>query len=61
MLRFAFEAMRLQRIVTITDPQNEPSIRLLKRLGMRIEDAPPRWAGDLMATLVNEDWKNSSK
>lgn len=57
MLRFAFETLRLQRIVTITDSQNEPSIRLLQRLGMQIEAAPPRWAGDLTATLVNEEWQ----
>ena len=53
MLRFAFEEMRLARIVTITDGKNLPSIRLLRRLGMRIEEAPPSWAGLLTGTLEN--------
>ncbi len=53
MIRFAFDQMQLQRIVTITDKQNQESIRLLERLGMRIADAPPAWEGMLMATLEN--------
>ncbi len=53
MLRFAFEEMRLARIVTITDNKNLPSIRLLGRLGMRIEEAPPSWTGSLTGTLEN--------
>jgi RimJ/RimL family protein N-acetyltransferase len=54
MIRFAFDEMRLQHIVTITDKQNQESIRLLERLGMRIEDAPPAWDGMLMATLEHD-------
>lgn len=54
LVRFAFDQMRLQRIVTITDQHNEPSIRLLQRLGMRIEAAPSSWAGNLTATLDND-------
>ena len=53
MIRFAFEEMRLARIVTITDNKNLPSIRLLRRLSMRIEEAPPSWAGSLTGTLEN--------
>lgn len=54
MIRFAFDQMRLLRIVTITNQNNEPSIHLLQRLGMRLEDAPPSWAGSLTATLDND-------
>ena len=53
MIRFAFVEMRLARIVTITDEKNAPSIKLLERLGMRLEPAPPSWAGSLTATLEN--------
>jgi ribosomal-protein-alanine N-acetyltransferase len=54
MMRFAFDQMRLLRIVTITDQQNASSIHLLQRLGMRLETAPPSWEGMLMATLDND-------
>lgn len=54
MIRFAFDEMRLIRIVTITDSNNTNSIKLLQRLGMRIEAAPLRWANFLMATLTND-------
>lgn len=54
LLRCAFDNLRLQRIVTITNQHNEPSIRLLQRLGMRIEAAPPSWVGNLTATLDND-------
>jgi RimJ/RimL family protein N-acetyltransferase len=54
MIRFAFDQMRLLRIVTITDQQNTSSIHLLQRLGMRLEAAPPSWSGSLMATLDND-------
>lgn len=51
MLRFAFDEMHLARIVTITDHRNVRSIRLLARLGMRLEPAGPRWPSMLAATL----------
>ncbi len=54
MIRFAFDQMRLLRIVTITDQQNTSSVHLLQRLGMRLEAAPPSWSGSLMATLDND-------
>lgn len=54
MIRFAFDRMRLLRIVTITDQQNVQSIQLLQRLGMRLEAAPTSWEGMLMATLDND-------
>lgn len=53
MITFAFTEMRLARIVTVTQTENQPSIALLKRLGMWLEDAPPSWAGKLTATLEN--------
>ena len=53
MVYFAFETMRLQRIVTVTPEGNAPSIRLLQRLGMKIEAAPPEWEGDVIGLLSN--------
>lgn len=53
MLDWAFDDLRLHRIVTITDKNNEPSKRLMERLGMRIEPAPPEWPDDLTGTLEN--------
>lgn len=37
LLRFAFSQMRLHRLTADTDPNNQPSIRLLERLGFRCE------------------------
>ena len=57
MIRFAFDEMHLLRIVTLTDQHNERSIRLLQRLGMRIENAPPKWAGSMIGILENDQRK----
>nr|WP_086662880.1 GNAT family N-acetyltransferase [Lentzea kentuckyensis] len=37
MLRIGFEEMKLHRIAAVCDPRNEPSWRLMERLGMRRE------------------------
>ncbi|MCA9964945.1 MAG: GNAT family N-acetyltransferase [Anaerolineales bacterium] len=50
---FAFEDMRLHRIVTIADAANGRSLALMRRLGMTLEPAPPSWAGEMMGTVVN--------
>jgi RimJ/RimL family protein N-acetyltransferase len=54
MLRFAFDTLRLNRIVTITGQDNQRSLKLLARLGMRVEPAPAAWPGMLMGTLDND-------
>ena len=54
MLRFAFDEMRLARIVTITATENTASIKLLEALGMQIAPAPSSWAGSLTGTLQND-------
>lgn len=53
MLDFAFTRMRLARIVTVASRLNQESIRLMQRLGMKIEDAPPSWPSDVIGTLEN--------
>jgi ribosomal-protein-alanine N-acetyltransferase len=54
LIGFAFETLRLNRLVTITAQENAESIRLLERLGMRIDSAPPAWRGMVMGTLENQ-------
>lgn len=34
---YGFEKLRFQRLVSIVDPQNHPSIRVAEKLGMRFE------------------------
>jgi RimJ/RimL family protein N-acetyltransferase len=53
MLDYAFNQLRLKRIITVTARENNESIRLLTRLGMRVQDAPPAWAGDVIGILNN--------
>jgi len=40
LLRFAFLEMQLRRLTADTDPNNQPSIRTLERLGFRREGFP---------------------
>jgi hypothetical protein len=49
-LRYAFEELRLPRIVTCTHRENVRSVALLRRLGMRIEPDPTDAEG-VLATL----------
>lgn len=53
MVRFAFEEMKLNRLVRIVHPKNKRSFRLIEKLGMEMEPAPAAWAPDWMETLVN--------
>jgi RimJ/RimL family protein N-acetyltransferase len=53
MLRHAFEDLHLTRIVTVTHKDNANSIALLKRLGITIVAAPPKWADDVLGILEN--------
>ena len=54
-LGHAFDALRLRRIEADTDPRNTPSIRLLERLGFRLEGLlRARWrvAGEICDTAL---------
>lgn len=53
LIRFAFEEMNLLRLVTVTHPDNQRSVRLLQRLGFTIAPGPERWAPHVMAVLLN--------
>jgi hypothetical protein len=52
LVRHAFDELRLERIATCTAVENERSINLLKRLGMRIE-LDVTEPGGVLATLEN--------
>lgn len=54
LIRFAFDQMHLQRIVTIIRSDNAPSIKLVERLGMQVAPAPAAWSGFVMATLAHQ-------
>lgn len=53
LVNFAFEQMRLARLVTVTQPENQRSIRLLCRLGMTIAPAPDKWKQEVIGVLLN--------
>jgi len=55
LIDFAFHTMRLLRLVTITQPDNEHSVRLLKRLGFSVAPGPESRRSEVMAILVNPE------
>lgn len=63
LLDHAFGKMDLHRVVAITDRRNEPSSRLLERLGMRREGSFVRnawfkgeWASEYLYAVLGEEW-----
>ncbi len=53
LIDFAFLEMGVNRLVGLTDPDNERSIRLLTRLGMQFQPAPRGWSRSLIGVLEN--------
>jgi len=53
LVRFAFEEIRLLRLVTITHPDNRRSVKLLERLGFVIGPAPRAWNPHVLGILTN--------
>jgi RimJ/RimL family protein N-acetyltransferase len=53
LLKYSFDELHLGRIVTVVSKDNEPSIRLMRKLGMKIENAPVSWPDDLIGILEN--------
>ncbi len=53
LIDFAFRDMRLLRIVTVTQPDNQRSVRLLQCLGFSVGPAPDAWAPDVLGILTN--------
>ena len=50
---FAFDEMRLLRLVTITQPDNARSLGLLRQLGFSIGPAPDAWQPHVVGILTN--------
>lgn len=53
LIEFAFNEMRLVRIVTVTHKDNVASLRLMARLGMKLDTAPSAWPDDVIGILKN--------
>ncbi len=52
-LRFAFEKMNLDHIASVVNAANVRSIRVLERLGARIDPAPPQWKDEVIGVVNN--------
>ncbi|KXK56626.1 MAG: hypothetical protein UZ05_CHB002000095 [Chlorobi bacterium OLB5] len=62
LINYGFDKLKLQRIVGITHMYNNPSIAVLKRLGMKVEMLPDhKWMQVVGIAENGEDWKNSIK
>ncbi len=62
LMKYGFDKLMLQRIVGITHLYNNPSIAVLKRLGMKVEVLPDhKWMQVVGIAENNDEWKNSIK
>ena len=64
MLRLGFDELGLHRIVAEADPRNASSIRLMQRLGMRLEAEhrevefiKGEWIGSIVFALLEDEWR----
>lgn len=67
LLRFGFEDLGLRRITATCDPRNEPSWRVMERLGMRREAHLKQnqifkgeWSDIFVYALLNEEYRRAS-
>ncbi len=65
---FLFDGLGKHRVVASADPRNEPSVRLLERLGMRREAhfreafwGKGEWCDDLVYGILADEWRASRK
>jgi RimJ/RimL family protein N-acetyltransferase len=63
LLGYAFESLRLHRVVAITDALNEPAARLLQRVGMRCEGHfeeniffKGAWGSEFLFAVLEREW-----
>lgn len=62
LIKYGFDTLKLQRIVGITHKYNNPSMAVLKRLGMRIETLPDhKWMQVVGFAENNEEWRSNIK
>jgi RimJ/RimL family protein N-acetyltransferase len=64
MLRLGFEELGLHRIIGKLDARNEPSARVLERLGMRLESrmlqnefVKGEWTDEVTYALLEHEWR----
>lgn len=63
LLRVGFEELGLHRIMAAADPRNEPSVRLMERLGLRREGIlrhvmfKEEWLDDVVYSILEEEWR----
>jgi RimJ/RimL family protein N-acetyltransferase len=64
LLRLAFEEFALHRVIARLEPRNEPSVRLLERLGMRREAhfvenelVKGEWQSEFVYALLDREWR----
>lgn len=64
-LDFLFGSLQKHRVFASVDPRNEPSVALLKRVGMRQEAHFHKslwfkgdWADDMVFGILGSEWKN---
>ena len=63
-LQYAFEEMKLHRVIATCQPQNPPSYRVMEKIGMRREGYFKKcipngdeWWDEYYYTILNEEWK----
>ena len=63
MLNYAFTKLELHRVIAITDCENERSVALLSRLGMRREGHfiqniwfKGKWGDEYLYAVLREEW-----
>ena len=63
-----FDELAKHRIIASIDPRNEPSIRLMERLGFRKEAHFHRsifmhgeWTDDVIYAMLQSEWKKTNK
>ncbi len=63
-LGFAFSELQMHRVVAATNVRNEPSWRLMERIGMRREAhflhdsfAKGEWIDDYVYAMLDEEWR----
>jgi ribosomal-protein-alanine N-acetyltransferase len=68
LLEYAFEVLRLGRVVAVADPRNGASIRVLRKLGMKeegvVQDLPAEhrdYEGHLWYSMTAETWSVTAK
>jgi RimJ/RimL family protein N-acetyltransferase len=62
MIEYGFNKLKLNRVIGITHLYNNPSMAVLKRLGMRIETLPDhKWMQVVGIAENNEEWNKNIK